>query len=177
MTRKFSLQRRFFLKASALSAVAITPALNTASAASGNNGNFEFEITRSKEQWHERLTDDEYRVLRDGKTEKPHSHPYATSTDKGIYSCQGCDLEVYDSSWKVILDKGWVFFKNSSPNSLLTSIDGGPSGKEVDNLGRFTMIEVHCRRCGSHMGHILLVDGELLHCINGTSLQFTPESA
>ena len=178
MHENFSTGRRFFLKASALSAVTLTPALRPAAAAtrSGNSG-YTYEVTRTEDEWHARLNDEEYRILREFKTEKPHSHPNATLTDKGSYACRGCDLDIYESSWKVILDKGWAFFKHAQTDSVLTSIDGGPSGEGVDDLGRFSMIEAHCRRCGSHMGHILLVDGDLLHCINGTSLVFTPASA
>ena len=178
MHKKISTGRRFFLKASALSAVALTPSLRPAAAATSSASNgYTYEVTRTEEEWHARLNDDEYRILRKFKTEKAHSHTYATSTDKGSYACRGCNLDIYESSWKVILDKGWVFFKHSQPNSVLTSIDGGPSGEGVDDLGRFSMIEAHCRRCGSHMGHILLVDNDLLHCINGTSLVFTPAAA
>ena len=178
MNNKTSTGRRFFLKASALSAVALTPSFRpaVAAASSASNG-YTYEVTRTEEEWHAHLNDDEYQILRNAKTEPPHSHPYATSTDKGVYACRGCDLDIYDSSWKVILDKGWVFFKHSQTNSVLTSIDGGPNGNGVDELGRFAMIEAHCRRCGSHMGHILMVDNDLLHCINGISLKFTPASA
>jgi len=174
MHTKTSTGRRFFLKASALSAVALTPSFKSATAATSSASNgFTYEVTRTDDEWHSLLNDEEYRILRDFKTEKAHSHPYAVSTDNGSYACRGCDLEIYESSWKVILDKGWVFFKHAQPDSVLTSIDGGPNGEGVDSQGRFAMIEAHCRRCGSHLGHILLVDGDLLHCINGTSLNFT----
>ncbi len=179
MHNRISTGRRFFLKASAVSALALALPATPASAetSSTNGGDFQFEVTRTEEEWHERLSDEEYRILRKSGTEKPHSHPFATSTDKGTYACRGCDLDIYDSSWKVILDVGWVFFQHSHPNSVLTAIDGGPKGDGVDSKGRLSMIEAHCRRCGSHFGHILIVDGDLLHCINGTSLTFTPTSA
>lgn len=178
MHTPISTGRRFFLKASALSAVALTPSLRPAAAATKPAGSgYTYEVTRTDAEWRAKLNDDEFRILREFKTEKAHSHPYATSTDNGTYACRGCDLEIYDSSWKVILDIGWVFFKHSKPDSVLTSIDGGPSGQGVDEQGRFSMIEAHCRRCGSHLGHILIVKNDLLHCINGTSLQFTAASA
>ncbi len=78
-----------------------------------------------------------------------------------------------------LIEKGWAFFRHSEPDTVLTGLDG-----EIDEYGDMAnsngaTIEVHCRRCGSHMGHILfvLVALEQLHCINGTSLIFHPETA
>jgi peptide-methionine (R)-S-oxide reductase len=69
-----------------------------------------------------------------------------------------------------------VFFFHSVPNSTLTSIDVLPEERiemrESAMSTPDTMIETHCRRCGSHLGHIVLVEGDVLHCINGTSLVF-----
>jgi peptide-methionine (R)-S-oxide reductase len=134
---------------------------------------FDYEITRSEAEWREMLGED-FGILREGKTELPRSSPLWAEARQGTYDCRGCDLLQYDSSTKVNLLKGWVFFASSEPNAQLMSQDtpavmsDGPPPSIFD-----ATIEVHCRRCGSHMGHILLVEGTILHCINGASLTFT----
>lgn len=176
--------RRAFLKASAISAVALTPALTpalrgarAASDANPTSDDFTYEVTRTDAEWKARLTDDEYHILRKGGTEKFNASPYHGEMPDGTYACKGCDLPLYDSKWKKVVDMGFVFFKQSHPNAVLTGIDiFNPYKKKTDEVD--ALIEVHCRRCGSHMGHILIVTkGNILHCINGTSLQFTPASA
>jgi len=122
---------------------------------------FAYEIQRSDADWRERLTPAEYQVLRKGGTEPRNSHRYTQSSGQGTYNCKGCALPVYASTQKINLDIGWVFFHHAMPDSVLTGID--------DN-----QIEAHCRRCGSHLGHILVVEGDILHCINGTALEFIP---
>lgn len=157
---------------------------------------FSFEVTRSEADWRAQLTETEYTVLRDGGTEVPKSDPHWESTAPGMYACKGCDLPLYDARWKVVLDVGFLFYRHSEPNAVLTSIDrsvyaqfGGSAGsttpvvpeglseEDLRALDTLLLIEVHCRRCASHMGHLLVMGGKLLHCINGTSLVFTPEVA
>lgn len=123
------------------------------------NGSFVYEIQRTEEDWRERLTPAEYDILRLGRTEPRNSHYLTLTNDIGTYHCKGCSLPVYDSAQKVILDIGWVFFKHSLQDSVLLGTDAG-------------QIEAHCRRCASHLGHILYVETEVLHCINGTALDF-----
>lgn len=189
------------------STIAAAPALIMARGAqaqspSGGGDPFEFEVTRTDSEWRALLSDMEYLVLREGATEVPKSDPLWESTEAGHYGCRGCDLDVYDARWKVVLDKGWLFFRHSEPNAVLTSIDRslyerfrGPDAQtegavlpdadplesltpeEQEILADFIAIEVHCRRCGSHFGHIIRTDGKLLHCINGTSLTFAKEQA
>lgn len=131
---------------------------------------FDYEIRRTDEVWHEILGED-FPILREGKTERPKTSPLWNKTDPGAYVCKGCGLTQYSSDTKVILDKGWLFFTASEPNAQLMSQDG--EAEMSDNPSPFDVtIEVHCRRCGSHMGHILPVIGKALHCINGASLNF-----
>jgi len=122
---------------------------------------FGYEIVRTEDQWRAQLSTSEYGILRDGGTEPRHSSPLTTETANGTYACKGCGLPVYSSAQKTNLNIGWVFFRHSYENSTLTGIDNGA-------------IEAHCRRCGSHLGHILYVESEILHCINGAALEFTP---
>lgn len=162
---------------------------------------FAFEVMRTDAEWKERLTENEYKIMRQGGTEAPKSHPMWDSDAPGRYSCKGCDLQVYDARWKEVLDLGWLFYRHCEPNAVLTSIDlslysrfFGPSAETAEALvpetdpyeeltpaqqaviDDFVAIEIHCRRCGSHFGHIIWANKTLLHCVNGTSLRFEPES-
>jgi len=122
---------------------------------------FRYEVQRTEAEWRARLSEDEYTILREGGTEPRNSSPLAAETRNGTYACKGCDLPIYSSSQKIILPQGWVFFHHSYENAVLTGIDNG-------------QIEAHCRRCGSHLGHILYVQSKIVHCINGSALSFTP---
>lgn len=129
-------------------------------------GAFPYEVQRTEGDWRTRLTPAEYKVLRQGRTEPKNSHPYVTETEPGTYHCKGCDLPVYGSEHKTILTVGWVFFEQSLDNALMLSMDQG-------------RIEGHCRRCGSHLGHVLVVPaaGRILHCVNGVALSFDAAAA
>ena len=118
------------------------------------------------------LSKEEYAILREGSTELPNTSPLVNETADGIYCCKGCDLTLYQSTWKVPLDVGWVFFSHSEPQTVLTSIDGDPPSGMGDDEEIPAMIEVHCRRCGSHLGHIVIAQRKLVHCINGAALTF-----
>ena len=175
MTR-YSPQRRAFLQSGA--AIALTGgALGRATPTKANEPGaaFDFEITRTEDEWRAQLTSEEFAILRRGSTELPHTSALVREERTGIYCCKGCDLTVYESTWKVPLDIGWVFFSHSAPRSVLTSIDGEPPEGMGDDDGPGAMIEVHCRRCASHLGHIVVAEGTLVHCINGASLRFRPQ--
>jgi len=168
----FNPSRRAFMGSAATGLASIA----LASAANANDprkDTFPYEVTRTEKEWRAKLTKDEYNILRKGGTELPKTSELWNNTADGVYSCKGCDLQLYDSKWKVPVDMGWVFFRQSRPNSLLMGIDGLPAEYNITN-GPPSMIEVHCRRCGSHMGHILRVKEDVLNCIDGTSLTFQP---
>lgn len=134
---------------------------------------FDYEIVRSDAEWRDMLGDD-FAILRDGKTELPRSSALWAEARQGTYACRGCDLLQYHSNTKINLLKGWAFFSSSEPNAQLMSQDTSPAMSDGPQREIFdATIEVHCRRCGSHMGHILLVEDRVLHCINGASLSFT----
>ena len=171
------MRRRSFLGGTALSAFALMQA-NAPQALANPAGDaseeFIFEVTHSTAEWQEILNPQEFAVLRKKDTELPRSSVLWNNTVEGTYCCRGCQLSIYDSVWKVELDKGWAFFSQSRPNSVLMGIDGQPPDGMTAQVGPGAMIEAHCRRCGSHLGHILRVDKATLHCINGISLQFRP---
>lgn len=136
---------------------------------------FAYEFTQSDAAWLDQLGEHDFSVLRLGATEQPGSSSTWNERRDGEYHCKGCRLKVYTSAWKIQLEKGWAFFRHSVPNSVMTNIDWPRGIEPGQGLDAFSTIEVHCRRCGSHMGHILIVEGDLLHCINGTSLDFIPK--
>ncbi|MEO0945078.1 MAG: peptide-methionine (R)-S-oxide reductase [Pseudomonadota bacterium] len=141
---------------------------------------FPFEIQRTKDEWRALLTDEEYNVLREGWTEPRHSSELINETRPGLYHCKGSDLAVYSHVNKVQLDIGWVFFRHSIPDSVMLGIDGPPP--ELNDAGMLrqddeSLVEVHCRRSGSHLGHMVVIKGEILHCINGIALEFVPDAA
>lgn len=139
------------------------------------NSDFQFEVTRTEEEWRAHLDNDElaYGILRQAKTETPRTTDLWLAPHEAGYLCRGCDLPLYEARWFERLDKGWVFFHHAHTHSVLFGIDGpvaeyGQAGMlDEDNV----VSEVHCRRCGSHIGHHLKVSGMFLHCINGTALK------
>ena len=176
--RQTQLGRRTFLSTSAALALGAGAVARSTPAAAGDAGEtFAFEITRTDEDWRARLNKEEYNILRKGSTELPNTSPLVNETRDGIYCCKGCDLTIYESTWKVPLDVGWVFFSHAVPRTVLTGIDGEPPAGMGDASGIPAMIEVHCRRCASHLGHIVVAKGKLVHCINGTALAFSPAEA
>ena len=171
-----AITRRALFESAAFSGLALTVAPRIAKAAPSPE-TFTYEINRSDAEWRKRLGAEEFRVLRKGGTEAKHSSALVHETREGIYRCRGCDLTQYDNLWKVPLDLGWVFFRHSQPNSVLTAVDGPPFDGEGNDIRILAAVEVHCRRCSSHLGHIVHAEGQLVHCINGASLIFRPTAA
>lgn len=169
--------RRAVLAGSAAALGGLAATGRTARAGTTADDGFSYEITRTDAEWRERLSDFEYYVLREGGTELRRQSPLWEETRAGSYACRGCDLTLYESPWKQVLDIGWVFFHQSCPNAILMDIDGEAPDEMAEMMPdpSQAVIEAHCRRCGSHLGHILYVPpGEAaLHCINGTALVFT----
>lgn len=173
-----TLTRRHVLAGSALipASMAIGPKARAAEPAPASDA-FTYEVTRTDDEWKARLNDLEYFVMRQGGTEPQQSSLLAFERREGSYRCKGCDLTAFDSNWKVPhFDIGWVFFQQARPDTILTGIDTnfGAMGEDGETVEPSATIECHCRRCGSHMGHILNVRGEVLHCLNGASLVFSP---
>lgn len=133
-----------------------------ASAASGT-----FELSRSKVEWQAMLTSLEYRVMREEGTERAFSSPLNDEKRAGMYHCKGCDLALYASEHKFDSGTGWPSFWQAQPDAVET---------KPDRSLFMVRTECHCRRCGSHLGHIF-DDGPQptgkRHCINGVSLTFT----
>lgn len=125
-----------------------------------------FEVTRTEAEWREMLTDLEYEVMREEGTERAFSSPLHDLYEPGTYHCRGCDLPLYSSETKYDSETGWPSFWKAMPNAI---------GTKPDRSLFATRTECHCRRCGSHLGHIF-DDGPQptgkRHCLNGVSLTF-----
>ncbi|MEM9584714.1 MAG: peptide-methionine (R)-S-oxide reductase [Pseudomonadota bacterium] len=170
-----TLSRRRFFGVTGAVAVTVGTAASARVPARLSDDTFSYEVNRTDEEWVAMLRGDEYAILREGYTEKPKSSPLWQETRPGTYHCKGCDLKSFDGRWKRELDKGWVFFYHADPNAILTDIDGPTPDYGSMAAGKDAVTEVHCRRCGSHLGHLLIVEGEMTHCINGAALNFSPE--
>ncbi len=156
----------------ASSTAMLVPGAAAARFVSGTDG-FSYEVTRTREEWIELLGETTFRIMREGHTETPKSDPHWDSLAPGSYACRGCALKLYDAEWKVVVDIGWLFFRHSEPNTVLTAVDWPEESGMAAEFSTLAGIEVHCRRCGSHMGHIVWVEDKLLHCVNGAGLSFT----
>jgi peptide-methionine (R)-S-oxide reductase len=130
-----------------------------------------FEVTKTDAEWRAILTDQQFAVLRQEDTEYPGTSPLLHETRKGNFNCAGCDLPLYSSQAKFDSGTGWPSFWDALPNAV---------GLKVDDSMFMARTEVHCRRCGGHLGHVF-DDGPpptgKRHCINGVALTFKPAVA
>jgi peptide-methionine (R)-S-oxide reductase len=142
--------------------------LGSGGAQSGGKGSFEVEKPDS--EWKRVLTRDQYLVLRKHATEPAFSSPLNKEHRKGTFNCAGCDLPLFSSATKFDSGTGWPSFWAPLGNAVGTTIDR--------SLGE-ARTEVHCRRCGGHIGHVF-EDGPpptgLRYCMNGVALVFRPAS-
>ena len=122
-----------------------------------------FEINKTEEEWRKILTRQQFQVLRQEGTEAPGTSPLVKEHRTGTFACSGCELPLFTSNTKYESGTGWPSFYASIENAVETRQDG-------------LRKEVHCRRCGGHLGHVF-EDGPdptgLRYCMNGVSLKFT----
>jgi peptide-methionine (R)-S-oxide reductase len=127
-----------------------------------------FEVTHTDAEWRQLLTPAQYNILRQQGTEPPFSSPLLNEHRKGNFNCAGCALPLFSSATKFDSGTGWPSFWQPLPNAVRTSDD--------TSLG-MDRTEVHCRRCGGHLGHVF-PDGPpptgLRYCMDGLALNFTP---
>jgi peptide-methionine (R)-S-oxide reductase len=130
-----------------------------------------YEIMHTDAEWRTLMTPDQYAVLRRSGTERPFSSPLDHEYRVGVFACAGCQLPVFSSKAKFDSRTGWPSFSAPLENAVATSPDRW--------LG-ITRTEVHCRRCGGHLGHVF-DDGPpptgLRYCMNGVAMIFTAASA
>jgi peptide-methionine (R)-S-oxide reductase len=129
-----------------------------------------FEIQKSDNEWRRILTKAQYEVLRLHRTEAPGSSPLNHESRKGTFACAGCDLPLFASETKYDSKTGWPSFYRPLPDAI---------GTAADYSLLLPRTEVHCRRCGGHLGHVF-EDGPpptgLRYCINGVALKFIPDA-
>lgn len=129
-----------------------------------------FEVTHSDSEWRALLSAEQYEILREEGTERAYSSPLNNEHRKGVFACAGCDLLLFSSDTKFDSRTGWPSFWAPLDNAVATRQDRS-----------FGMLreEVHCRRCGGHLGH-LFEDGPkptgLRYCMNGLALTFKPQA-
>jgi peptide-methionine (R)-S-oxide reductase len=126
-----------------------------------------FEFTLTEAEWRERLTKPQFAVLREEATEPPWTSDLLDEKRAGIFHCAGCELPLYDAATKYDSGTGWPSFWEALPGTVGTKTD----------YSWGVRTEVHCARCGGHLGHIFN-DGPAptgkRHCINGVALTFVP---
>ena len=128
----------------------------------------QFPVARTDAEWRALLTPEQYDIMRGHGTEAPGSCALLNEKRAGSFACAGCDQPLFVSKEKFESGTGWPSFTDPVPGSVET---------EEDASYGMVRTEVHCSRCGSHLGHVF-PDGPpptgLRYCINGIALKFQP---
>ncbi len=131
--------------------------------------NSEFETTKTEDEWKQLLTPEQFQVLRKHGTERARTSPLDKQYDPGTYECSGCGLPLFTSDTKFDSGTGWPSFFAPLEGAIATT---------TDKSLFMTRVEVHCSRCGGHLGHVFN-DGPAptgqRYCMNGVSLKFEPK--
>ena len=130
----------------------------------------QFEVNKTEQEWKEILTPEQFNVLRKHGTERAGTSPLDKEYGEGTYNCSGCGQPLFTSDTKYNSGTGWPSFYQPIEGAIETS---------VDRTLFMTRVEVHCSRCGGHLGHVF-GDGPKptgqRYCMNGVSLKFAPKS-
>jgi len=128
-----------------------------------------FEIVKSEAEWRQSLTPEQFRVLRQHGTERAGTSLLDKQYAPGTYACAGCGQDLFSADAKFDSGTGWP--------SFFAPLDGAVATRSDRSLF-MTRTEVHCRRCGGHLGHVF-PDGPRptgqRYCMNGAALAFTPK--
>jgi peptide-methionine (R)-S-oxide reductase len=156
--------KREFLRATGLAVIGLTFGCGGSADAKGK-----FSVTKSDAEWRRTLSPAAYRVLRQEDTERPFTSPLDKEKRKGTFVCAACAQRLYSSATKFDSGTGWPSFWRPLPGGIGTSTDF--------KLG-YARTEVHCARCGGHLGHVF-DDGPKptgkRYCMNGIAMRFIPD--
>ncbi|EKQ66991.1 methionine-R-sulfoxide reductase [Leptolyngbyaceae cyanobacterium JSC-12] len=129
----------------------------------------QFDVSKTEEEWRQTLTPEQFRVLRQHGTERAGTSPLDKNYSRGTYVCAGCGQPLFTSDTKFNSGTGWPSFYAPIEGAIDTSIDRSLF---------MTRVEVHCSRCGGHLGHVFN-DGPkptgLRYCMNGVAMNFQPD--
>lgn len=130
-----------------------------------------FAVIHSEDEWRARLTPEQFAILRGQGTERPGSSALLDEHRKGVFSCAGCGQPLFSSDTKFESNTGWPSFWAPLDDAVGTARDASHG---------MVRVEVHCGRCGGHLGHVFN-DGPrptgLRYCMNGLAMTFTPAAA
>lgn len=122
--------------------------------------------------WRERLSDEEYQIMREKGTERPFTGVYNDTTDDGVYRCKGCGAKLFDADNKFNAGCGWPSFDQTIDNSAID--------EHLDTSHGMRRTEVTCSNCGAHLGHVF-PDGPrettgMRYCINSVALELDTDA-
>lgn len=130
----------------------------------------QYEVQKTEQEWKDVLTSEEFKVLRKHGTERAGTSPLDKVYDDGTYLCAACSQPLFNSDTKFNSGTGWPSFYQPLDQAIATT---------VDRTLFMTRTEVHCSRCGGHLGHVFS-DGPKptgqRYCMNGVSLKFVPKN-
>ncbi|MGH3562800.1 MAG: peptide-methionine (R)-S-oxide reductase MsrB [Mycobacterium sp.] len=132
------------------------------------------KVALTDDEWRQKLTPEEFAVLREAGTEPPHTGEYTNTTAEGVYQCRACGAELFRSTEKFHSHCGWPsFFDPAASDAVILRSD--------DSLG-MARTEVLCAHCHSHLGHVFAGEGyptatDQRYCINSISLRLVPTEA
>lgn len=165
MTSQWNIGRRTFV--GWLGVGAALPVLSACGASPAEAR--DYPVRYSDAEWRKRLTAEQYRVLRQAGTERAFTSPLLNEHRKGVFACAADGLALFASTTKYDSGTGWPSFWKPLPGAVGTSTDW--------KLG-YPRTEVHCSRCGGHLGHVF-DDGPRptgkRYCMNGAAMKFIPE--